>query len=388
MQPNAVKPGRARRLAIFTRNTFFGGFIGGLGVLALCFALKPFAQKIEIPGPVIQVEVPVYVAGAPMPGAGVDYIPTMGWTPDPQTIADNLNPLWTTQFDATPAGMAVMGDEDVFLWQAVRKVNNKGPPWYPNVNQESVGCCVGCGWKHCADVCQAFQILSGAKAEWKPVSVEVLYGNSRVLVGGGRISGDGSVGAWAKEAAEKYGVAPMEPVNGVDLSVFSPARAREYGRAGVPAAVNDAAKSHPVKGSALVKSWADVKRAIQQGYPVAVCSNQGFTMDRDATGRARPQGTWAHCMAIIGVRSGANEGAFILNSWGDRAHTGPAWPGDMPVAGFWADAAVVDRMVRQGDSFALSNLQGFPARRVPLNWFINRPKRDLPTLRGESWIAA
>jgi hypothetical protein len=93
-------------------------------------------------------------------------------------------------------------------------------------------------------------------------------------------------------------------------------------------------------------------------------------------------------MAIIGVRSGVNEGAFILNSWGDRAHTGPAWPGDMPVAGFWADAAVIDRMVRQGDSFALSNLQGFPARRVPLNWFINRPKRDLPNLRGDSWTAA
>ena len=150
------------------------------------------------------------------------------------------------------------------------------------------------------------------------------------------------------------------------------------------------ARLHPVKGSALVKSWADVKRAIQQGYPVSVCSNQGFRMERDDTGRCRPQGTWAHCMAIIGVRSGPNEGAFILNSWGDRAHTGPVWPADAPVAGFWADAAVVDRMARQGDSFALSDLVGFPSRKVPLNWFIVRPTIADPFAhRGiPKWLAA
>lgn len=344
-------------------------------------------EGVEIPAGATP---PIVVMMQEGPQAAIEYTPTTGWVPDAGVIADNLNPAWTAQFDDTPAGKAFLGDEDVFLWQAVRKVNNKGPPWYPNVNQESVGCCVGCGWKHCADVCQAFQILTGKRAEWKPVSVEVIYGNSRVAIGGGRISGDGSVGAWAKEAAERYGVAPMEQVNGVDLGTFSPARAREYGRSGVPATVNDVAKLHPVKGSALVKSWPDVKRAIQQGYPVAVCSNQGFRMERDDTGRARPQGTWAHCMAIIGVRSGPNEGAFILNSWGDRAHTGPVWPADAPVAGFWADAAVVDRMVRQGDSFALSDMVGFPARRVPLDWFIVRPTIADPFAhRGAmKWLAA
>jgi hypothetical protein len=119
---------------------------------------------------------------------------------------------------------------------------------------------------------------------------------------------------------------------------------------------------------------ADKKRSIQQGYPVAVCSDQGFTMDRDATGRCRPQGQWMHCMAIIGVRTNP-EGAFILNSWGDNAHTGTVWPADAPVAGFWADASVVDRMMRQGDSFALADVAGFPQRpKPPLDW----------TVRGDS----
>lgn len=311
--------------------------------------------------------------------SAVDYTQTFGWQYDAEAVKANLDQAKTLHFETTPAGKAALGDTDVFLWQAVRRVNNKAPPWYPNVNQQSVGCCVGCGWKHSTDVCQATQIISGRRAEWKPASVEVIYGNSRVDIGKGRISGDGSVGAWAKAAVEKDGVAPMENIGGVDLSTFSPQRARAWGRSGVPSSVNEAAKDHIVKGCALVKTWTDVKRAITQGYPVAVCSNQGFTMERDSTGRCRPQGSWGHCMAIIAVRSGANEGGFILNSWGDQAHTGPTWPEDAPVAGFWADASVIDRMVGQNDSFALADIAGFPAR-TPA-WFIKRESKRRDPLR-------
>jgi hypothetical protein len=35
---------------------------------------------------------------------------------------------------------------------------------------------------------------------------------------------------------------------------------------------------------------------------------------------------------------------------------------------FWVDADVLDRMLGQGDSFALSNYDGFPARRLPDDW--------------------
>ena len=306
------------------------------------------------------------------------YSQTFGWFADPDAIAANLDPAQTLHFSNTPAGKAALGDEDVFLWRAVRKVNNKGPPWYPNVNQQSVGCCVGCGWKHSADVVQAVQIANGQAGTWKPLSVEVIYGLSRVEIGGGRISGDGSVGAWARDAAVKYGFAPMQKYDSVDLSTFSPSRARDFGRRGVPPDIEGTAKEHPIKSGALVTTFEDVKRAIQQGYPIAVCSNQGFRMERDQTGRCRPQGVWPHCMAILGVRT-SPAGAFILNSWGDNAHTGPSWPDDMPVAGFWADASVIERMVKQGDSFALSGLQGFPARK--LNWNV----RANPIDSGARW---
>ena len=303
----------------------------------------------------------------------------MGWVHDTDAISDNLDPVKTLQFAATPAGKAALaGDEDVLLWRAVRKVNARAPPWYPNIDQGSVGDCVGAGTKHAVDALQAVQIASGKRAEWKPVSLEVIYAGSRVEVGGGRIRGDGSVGAWAAKWVSQWGVIPMEKIGDYDLSTYSQSRARSWGRSGVPNDLEPVAREHPVKGAALVTSWQDVDRAVRQGYPVIVCSDQGFRMERDRDGFCSPRGTWPHCMAVIGVRGGRRPGAFILNSWGDKAHTGPTYPDDAPVAGFWADADTISGMVRQGDSFALSDVTGFPSRQLP-DWFVEaRPARNRP----------
>jgi hypothetical protein len=308
-----------------------------------------------------------------------------GWANDPQAVKESLARFPVTVFGDTPAGKVALGpDPDAFLWRQVRRAAGRGEtdPWYPNVNQRDVGCCVGCGWKHGTDVTAAVQIVTGGRREeFKPVSVEVIYGGSRVEVGGGRLRGDGSVGAWAREWVRKYGVVPMQAYPSADLSTFDPARARQFGAQGVPDDIEAKAIEHPVKGTALVSSWADVQRAVSQGYPVAVCSNVGFANrdgtpgTRDADGFCAARGTWAHCMLICGVRGGAKPGAFILNSWGDTAHRGPQWPADAPAAGFWADPGSIDRMMKQGDSFALADLQGFPAR--DLDWFAARPAPKL-----------
>jgi hypothetical protein len=346
-----------------------------IGALAHWLGADP--KTVEVEKIVEQlVEQPVLIGG---PAEG----PAFGWVEHADQIDANRDPQQTLQFAATPAGKAALGDDDALLYRAVRKVNNKGPPWYPNVNQESVGCCVGCGFKHGADVCQATAILAGASFEWKPASVEVIYAGSRVDVGGGRLRGDGSTGAWAAGyLRDKGGIAPMEKVGRYDLGTFSPARARQWGASGAPAEVKEVAKKHPVKSTSLVTSAADVKRAILQGYPVAVCSSVGFNNrdgsvgTRDADGFCRPNGTWPHCMCFIGWRSGSRPGALCLNSWGDSAHKGPVWPEDMPPAAFWIDASVVDQMVRQGDSFALADVAGFPARKPAADWFIAVPRAE------------
>ncbi|MDY3557167.1 hypothetical protein R5W24_006354 [Gemmata sp. JC717] len=362
---NPERRERLRRLAILALKIILPLVLGtGVGVQVAPETVREVEKRIEVP--------------AANPRADeFEYVPTQGWVRDDDAIRANLDPARTLHFDATPAGRAALGDDDVYLWRAVRKAARLSDSAYPNVNQQSVGCCVGCGWKHACDVVQATAIAQGAAFEWKPVSVEVIYAGSRVQVGKGQISGDGSVGAWAAQWCRDFGVVPMEKHGAVDLSTFRPARARQWGQrgAGVPDQLEALAKAHPVKQTALVRSATDVKRALAQGYPIAVCSDQGFTMGRDDQGFARPQGSWSHCMSFIAWRGGSRPGALCLNSWGDAAHTGPVWPPDAPAAAFWVDESVVDRMVRQGDSFALSDVQGFPARRIPIDWFVNRTHR-------------
>ena len=308
-------------------------------------------------------------------------IMTFGWVPDQLAVQAVVGQEQIAAFGDTPAGKSpepVRGEGEVFQWEAVRKCLQPAQP-YPNVNQRDVGCCVGAGFKHASDALQAIQIVGGKPGEFRPASVEAIYGGSRVEVGGGRLSGDGSVGAWAAKYLKNYGVLPMQryPLTGspvvADLTTFSPAKAREWGRTGVPNSLEALAREHPVKGIAQVRTWEECRKALTQGYPVTVCSDQGFTMKRDANAFCSPQGSWAHCMCILGVRGGTRPGGFVLNSWGDQAHTGPVYPASMPLAGFWADASVIDRMLSQGDSYALSEAVGFPAKK--LDWsFAAAPK--------------
>lgn len=302
-----------------------------------------------------------------------------GWVRNEEEIEANRDPARTLQFAATPAGKAALGDGDAFLYRAVRKVGGFSADQYPNVNQESVGCCVGCGFKHAADVSLACAIVQGERFTWKPIAVEPIYAGSRVEVGGGQIRGDGSLGQWAaKWLKERGGLVPMERVGRYDLTKFSPARARQWGArgAGVPDELEADAKAHQVKGVALVTTTAEARRAIQQGYSVGICSDQGFDNrngtvgTRDKDGFCAPRGTWNHCMALIGWRGGSRPGFLCLNSWGDSAHAGPRWPDDMPPAAFWIDESVVGRMLAQGDSFALADVEGFPARRPLPDWFV------------------
>lgn len=339
------------------------GAVAALTTILTYLKIQP-PPAAEIVNRVMQVEVPVATAHG--------FTPEFGWVPPNNAdMLVALDPTRTTHFGDTPAGKAVMaGDEDQFMYRMVRKACGITDNSYPNVNQLSVGCCVGCGNKHAIDITQAIQIvLYGRRDNFKPVSVEGVYGISRVEIGKRQIRGDGSSGAWAAQGVMKYGVLAMEKYPGVDLSAFSPARARQWGDSGMPDDLEPLAKQHVVKSAALVRTYDELDKAIRQGYAGAICSNQGFTMQRDADGFCRASGTWAHCMCACGVRGGTRPGVLIMNSWGDQAHTGPVFPADMPTCCFWADKAVVQRMLAANDTYVMSDLVGFPKREV--DTFIN-----------------
>ncbi|HET6573917.1 MAG TPA: hypothetical protein VFG68_09975 [Fimbriiglobus sp.] len=293
---------------------------------------------------------------------------SFGWVPDPAAVAAVKAALPCPEFRATEAFAAEYdGPDDVYLWDACRKATGD---LLPPRDQRSVGSCIAFGTASAIEHLLCVQIASGAAEEYRDLAQEVIYGGSRVEVGGGRIRGDGSVGAWAAKFVRQYGVVPRGVHGSHDLTDYDERRCREYGARGVPDDLEPVARQHPVRSVANVTSWDECRAALRNGYPVAVCSSQGFTMQRDADGFCRPQGTWMHCLTVVGVRGGRRPGGFLLNSWGPDAHTGPLGPGNPSPAGFWCDAGVLDRMLAEGDSWAFSSAVGFPARK--LDWYAMR----------------
>jgi len=302
---------------------------------------------------------------------------SQGWVRDDDQVAALVAalPEGEKRFADTPAGRAALGpDDDVYLWDAARSVTGDV---LPTRDQGQVGSCVAFGTAAAVEHLLAVQIARDRKdgrraGEFKELAQEVIYGGSRVEVGGGRLRGDGSVGAWAARWVKEWGVIARGVHGRHDLTRYDESRCRQYGARGVPDELEPLARESPVKAVSQVRTAAEAVQALRQGYPLIVCSDQGFDMTRGADGFARPSGTWMHCMAILGYTAGPRTGFWIQNSWGPTAHRGPVGVGSPPAGGFWADAAVVGRMLAQGDSWAFGDAAGFPAKApLPVDWFVN-----------------
>ena len=309
-----------------------------------------------------------------------------GWESRPAEVDRLLEALPDPRFCNTPAGRAVLGPttSDIYLWKAAIAVTGKT---LPARDQGQLGACVAFATASAIEHLICIQIASKPANEpptneYRDLAPEVIYGGSRVQVGGGRIVGDGSVGAWAADFSRRWGVLPRANYDGLDLTSYRESTCRQMGRTGVPAGLLMLAKNYPVRSVSQIASASEAILALRQGYPTIVCSNRGFVLERDAQGFCRESGRWNHAMAILGWRGGARPGFFILNSWGESVYKGPTGPGDAPKCGFWADEAVVDRMFAQGDSWAFSDAVGFPVRRLDsLDWFVQAHPEERLTKR-------
>jgi hypothetical protein len=337
-----------------------------LAALAAFIGYLLHEYGIEFPAPVPKTEATLTSIEPPR---------SFGWVPDPAAVAEVKRGLRDPEFRGTEAYLtAYGGPDDVFLWDACRQVRGDV---LPTRDQGRVGACVAFGTAAAIEHLICIQIASGSAHEFREIAQEVIYGGSRVEIGGNRIRGDGSVGAWAARFVREYGVLDRGVHGRHDLARYDERRCRQYGHLGVPDDLEPLVRKYPVRSITNVRSWSEARAAIQNGYPVTVCSSRGFTMERDADGFCRPQGLWFHCLALVGVKGGARPGGFLLNSWGPQAHRGPNGAGRPPPSGFWCDAAILDRMLAEGDSWAFSEFVGFPARR--LNWYV-RSEREAVVL--------
>ena len=252
----------------------------------------------------------------------------------------------------------------VLLYRALYTVQ---PGWV--VGRQGIGDCVSWGFAHGANILLAVDYKLGRTGEWHDAATEAIYGGSRVEARGKTFAGysDGSYGAAAAKWLTDFGIIYRQRYDGIDLSTYSSSLAKEWGAYGCGGKddggkLDAIAKLHAIKTVALVTNFAEAAAAIENGYPIPVCSGQGFTSTRDKDGFAAASGSWSHCMCFIGVRYEPRPGLLCLNSWGPNWIRGPPWPEDMPAGSFWVDARIVDRMLGGRDSFALSNYQGFPRR--------------------------
>lgn len=255
--------------------------------------------------------------------------------------------------DAPPDGAPIL------LYKAFKDVIGKFPV-YP---AQEIGDCVGFGHGHGVDLLQCVEIALGEPSEFRETDTEFIYATSREAAG---ILGrqDGSYGSAAVSAMTTYGVVSREML-GAD-GPYSGQRAKQWGYSGAPQAIKALAAAFKLGSAARVGTWDELTAAIRNGYPVSICSNQGFSLQRDADGFCPPKGSWGHCMVIAGVRFD-RPGACILQSWGPDQPVGPTAL-DQPSYSFWADKAVVERILAQGDSWALAKAPQFVARTLPPSW--------------------
>jgi hypothetical protein len=356
-------------------------WIGVAGVIGLAIAIIVGEQFL--PGP-----------GGPF-GAGEQR--QTGWVPNPDGVQKFLRELPEPTFtDAGPDAIREAKGVDTFLYRAGQKAHQAlyGRPWI--VERQGIGDCVSWGWAHGIYIAQCVDWETGRLANPPPFpSTEALYGGSRVEARGKPGNGkspvggysDGSYGAAAARWSRQWGVVYREVYGPLDLTKYSSSRAKEWGAYGCGGKGDDGkldliAKKHPATNVALVKTWDEAAAAIESGFPIPVCSGQGFSSQRDDLGYSVAQGSWSHCMVFCAVRYQKNgspvDALLCLNSWGPNWNSGPKWPSDQPDGSFWVKRSTVERMLSMEDSFAVGSVTGFGWRDLDNGAFIEPPPAPEP----------
>ncbi len=250
--------------------------------------------------------------------------------------------------------------KNVRLWDSSVAVLGKHIPNYP----QEIGDCVSFGMKNAVNYLLCVQMATGPPGlEYHEAYPPWIYGGSRITIGNGRLGrGDGSVGAWAADFVQKYGVLRAD-LDGVPP--YSGTIARQWGGGkGPPKDLFPKAADFKVHTVSQVRNADEARDALCNGYPVTIASNWGTRTITVVDGRqvAKHNDNWPHQMCLIAYdgKTGSEPYYYIINSWGPDAH--PAPKQGEPPGGFWVRKSDVDYITKQGDSFAISNFEGFPKR--------------------------
>lgn len=277
----------------------------------------------------------------------------------------------------------IIGQEEpkdrAFLWDCAKAAN--GGKNFRTFYQQT-GSCVGNGGGQAVWYLSAVEVVRLKDQEQVLLPFYLLpYGRSRYYAGM-RGRGEGSFGSAFAEALRKDGIISA---NLEGLPKYEDRTGITWGRSAelewsdggaIKQKWLDESRKHLVKTTAQVKNAQQVRQALLNYYPCTIASDWGGLMTPPVAGDppvrlSKRADTWQHQMCVIGTINHPQHGwiYYILNSWGVDAHGQPPANGfGEPPGGFWVKEGDMDYIARQGDSFALSQFDGFPAQK--LNWTI------------------
>jgi len=227
--------------------------------------------------------------------------------------------------------------------------------------------CVSHSTRNAIDITRSTEIIGGDREEFIARSAtEAIYGSRGH--GGQGMSCSGA----ARFVHQSGGILLRQDYGFINLSKYNGSLGAGWGRRGVPSDVVNEAKKHQVKTISLIKSIEEARDAIANGYAISVCSGSGFSSRRDQYGIAKRSGGWSHAMCWCATDDSHeiyNETLFLVqNSWG-------VWNGgpkrlDQPDGSFWIRERDAAEMLSQNGSWVLSDVDGFPPRKV--DWTLDK----------------
>jgi len=257
------------------------------------------------------------------------------------------------------------------LWKYLERATKA--PLVPH--DQKIGDCVSQAYGLGIDVLTCVQMYSLRRLErWAgKAATEVIHAGARVQIAGGNLPfRDGCAGEWAADWCMHYGSLLRQAYGDFDFTTYDGLKARAWAHkcnecttwgGGVPEELISLCKEHPVRTAAVVKTWDEACDATSNGYPIILCSDQGFSNERDEDGFAKPiSEKWYHAMLLAGTDTlSRRHGGLVINSWGKKWIKGPKrW--NQPDGSFWVDPDTIEYMLSFGDSYAISNYRGYPRR--------------------------